>query len=87
MPVHTVKSLQDATDLKYISEIGRIPKFVQTASEDAKLSQGRAIDPVLIDNIANYGLAQLWHEFKLPVKVEKRKRRHPLPFHPLLGMN
>ena len=87
MPVYTVKSLQDPTDLKYITQIGRVPRFITDAVEDAKRNDGPKIRPELIDNVGNYGLCQLWHEFNVPVRVEKRKRRHPLPFHPLLGMN
>ena len=87
MPVYSVKSLQDRTDLKYISQIGRVPEFIKQAAEDASKISGPKVSVHLVDSIANYGLDKLWPEFKVPLHAEKRKRRHPLPFHPLLGMN
>ena len=87
MPVYTVKSLQDPTDLRYISNLGHVPRFIQQAVEDSKSTHVRHVRPDQVDTIANDGLAQLWPAFKTPTKIEKRKRRFPIPFHPLLGMN
>jgi len=87
MPVYTVKSLQDPTDLKYISQIGRVPLFIQDAVEDAKSTTTAQVPSHLVDSVANFGLCQLWPEFNVPILTEKRKRRNPLPYHPLLGMN
>lgn len=87
MPVYTVKSLQDPTDLKYITNIGRVPRFIQEAAHESKLLSGTKVPLALVDSVAAFGLAELWPSLKTPTISEKRKRRYPIPFHPLLGMS
>ncbi len=80
----TSKELQDPTDLKYVSNVGRVPQYLKDAVKGHH--RVKSEPPHLVDNIKEHQLDRLWVEFKTPIHTPHRRSKFPLPWHPVLGM-